>query len=175
MKRLFIALELPDSCKTTLSELDPGIRGLRWLPPDQLHLTLSFLGLVAPPEEDRLRESLSAVTVPPFILPLAHLGVFNARGRPSVLWVGVGSGHPHLFALHQHLQDAVLHAGLRPFQPHVTVARARAVSRQALKPFLRKHAEHEFGLFRVAGFALFSSQLKREGATHRVEMRQAFE
>jgi RNA 2',3'-cyclic 3'-phosphodiesterase len=161
-----------------LLALDPHLSGLRWLPAEQLHLTLSFLGDVEASAEDRLREALREVRVPPFFLPLRGVGVFNSRGRPSVLWAGVGNGHPHLFALHRHIQHTVLHAGLeadlKPFHPHVTVARAKGISRQALQPFLRKHAETEFGLFRVTAFALYSSVLAPEGATHHVEMRQEF-
>jgi RNA 2',3'-cyclic 3'-phosphodiesterase len=177
-KRLFVGLELPSSCKMALVALDPHLTGLRWLPDEQLHLTLSFMGDVEASAEDGLREALFEVRVPPFFLPLRGVGVFDSHGRPSVVWAGVGNGHPHLFALHRRIQDAVLHAGLeadlKPFHPHVTVARAKGISRQALQPLLRRHAETEFGLVRVTGFALYSSVLAPEGATHRVEMRQEF-
>ena len=177
-KRLFVGLELPSSCKLTLVALDPHLSGLRWLPEEQLHLTLSFVGDVEAPAEDRLRDALREVRAPPFFLPLRSLGVFDLRGRPSVVWAGVGTGHPYLFTLHRRIQDAVLHAGLeadlKPFHPHVTVGRAKGISRQALQPFLRSYAETEFGLVKVTGFALYSSVLTPEGATHRVEMHQEF-
>ena len=177
-KRLFAGLELPAYCRTALVELDPGLPGLRWLPEDQLHLTLSFLGDVDAAQEARLREAFAQVRVPPFFLPLRGVGLFSAKGRPSVIWVGVGKGHPHLFVLHRRIQDAVLHAGLepdlKPFHPHVTTGRARGISRQALQPFLRRQADAECGLFEVKGFALFSSVPAPEGATHSVEMRQNF-
>jgi RNA 2',3'-cyclic 3'-phosphodiesterase len=174
-KRLFIGLELPPSCKSSMAEIDPGLHGLRWLAPEQIHLTLSFLGNVDAADEGRLVEELRGVHVPRFFLPLQGVGVFNARGRPSVVWVGVGRGHPHLFALHQHIQSAVLRSGFEPdlksFHPHVTVARARDVSAQALQPFLRTHRETDFGLFEVTEFLLYSSVLHMEGAAHRVEFR----
>jgi 2'-5' RNA ligase len=177
-KRLFIGLELPSACKATLVTLDPRLRGLRWLPADQLHLTLSFLGEVAVSRIDTLHEALDAVRVPPFFLPLSGLGAFSNRGQPSVVWVGVGQGHPHLFALHRHVQDAVLHAGLEPdlksFHPHVTVGRAKGISRAALQPLLRRHAATEFDLFKVTEFVLFSSVVSAEGATHSVEFRKGF-
>jgi 2'-5' RNA ligase len=141
-------------------------------------LTLSFLGDVEAVAEDRLHQALGEVRVPPFFLPLSGVGVFNVRGRPSVVWAGVGKGHPHLFALHRRIQDAVLHArlepDLKPFHPHVTIGRAKGVSRQALQPFLRKYAEADFGMFEVKGFELYSSVLAAEGAIHQVEMRQEF-
>jgi RNA 2',3'-cyclic 3'-phosphodiesterase len=159
-----------------LLSLNPHLNGLRWLPAEQLHLTLSFIGDVEAAAEDRLHEALGEVRVPPFVLPLSGVGVFNVRGRPSVVWAGVGKGHPHLFALHQRIQDAVLHAGLepdlKPFHPHITIGRAKGISRQSLQPFLRKHAEADFGMFEVTGFELYSSVLAAEGAIHQVEMRR---
>jgi RNA 2',3'-cyclic 3'-phosphodiesterase len=177
-KRLFVALGLPQSCKEALLELDPHLTGLRWIPAEQLHLTLSFLGDVDPVAEERLRQALRAVRVPPFLLPLRGVGAFNSRGRVSVVWVGVGKGHPHLFALHRHIQDAVLQAGLeadlKPFHPHITVGRAKDLPAEALRQFLRSHADVEFGIFNVTGFELYSSVLASEGASHRLEMRQDF-
>jgi 2'-5' RNA ligase len=77
--------------------------------------------------------------------------------------------------LHHHLQDAVLRCGLeadlKPFHPHITVARAKDVSRSALRPFLHQHAETEFGMWKVSEFVLFSSVLSSAGATHHVESR----
>jgi RNA 2',3'-cyclic 3'-phosphodiesterase len=177
-KRLFVGLELPASCKTTLLSLDPQLTGLRWVVEEQLHLTLSFLGNVDTLAEDRLREALDRVRVPPFFLPLCGVGVFNVRGQPSVVWAGVGKGHPHLFLLHRRIQDAALHAGLepdlKPFHPHVTVGRAKGISRQVLQPFIRQYAEADLGLFEVTGFGLYSSLLSPAGAIHHLEIRQDF-
>ena len=177
-KHLFVGLGLPRSCKVALLALNPHLCGLRWVPEEQLHLTLSFLGDVQAHAEERLRRALSEVRVPPFLLPLCGVGVFRSRERPSVVWAGVGKGHPHLFALHRHIQDAVLHAGLdadlKPFHPHVTVGRAKGLSMEMLRPFLQSHADSEFGIFRVTGFELYSSVLAPEGASHRLEMRHNF-
>jgi len=97
---------------------------------------------------------------------------------PTVVWAGVGHGHPHLFSLHRRLQDAVLHANLepdlKPFHPHITLGRARGVSRAALKPFLRQYEDAEFGLWKVTGFTLYSSVLSADGSSYSIEMRQKF-
>jgi 2'-5' RNA ligase len=176
-KRLFVGLELPAGIRATLAALDPRIRGVRWVAEEQLHLTMSFLGEVDAPHEEPLREALAAVRVPAFFLPVAGVGTFGGD-RPRTLWAGVGKAHPHLFALHKHIQDAVLHArleaDLKSFHPHITLARMRGVSREVLKPFLRRQAEAEFGLWKVTGFVLFSSVLSTEGSSYTVEMRREF-
>ena len=176
-KRLFIGLELPVSIREELARLDPKVRGLRGIVAEQLHLTMSFLGEVDAAQEERLRDALAGVQVAAFFLPIVGVGAFGGE-RPSVLWAGVGKGHPHLFALHQHIQDAVLHAelepDLKPFHPHVTLGRMRGVSRAELKPFLRRYAETEFGLWKVTGFTLFSSRLTAEGSSYTAEMRWEF-
>lgn len=172
--RLFIGLELPGPCRAALGQLDPKLKGLRWLPAEQMHLTLSFLGEVGAASLEPLCEQLAQVQVPPFFLPLEGAGVFN--GRSLTVWAGVGRGHPHLFALHKRIQDAVLKAGLepdlRPFHPHVTVARSKELSPQALRPFLKRHAQTEHGLFHVNRFVLYSSQLGPEGSRYLVEFTQ---
>jgi 2'-5' RNA ligase len=174
-KRLFIGLELPASIREELGGLELRVKGLRRVSVEQLHLTMSFLGEVDAAHEERLRESLAGVHVPSFFLPVVGVGTFGGE-RPSVVWAGAGKGHPHLFTLHQHIQDAVLHADLeadlKPFHPHITLGRLRGVSRAVMKPFLRRYEETEFGLWKVSGFVLFSSCLTAEGSTYRVEMRR---
>jgi RNA 2',3'-cyclic 3'-phosphodiesterase len=124
-KRLFIALELPESCRESLVRLAAPIRGVRWLAADQLHLTLAFLGDVAGEAEELLKEKLAEVRVPPFLLPIEGVAAFGGP-RPSVIWAGVGTGHPHLFALHKRVHDALFATHfdpeLRSFHPHVTLA-----------------------------------------------------
>ena len=92
--------------------IDPRIKGVRWVGVEQLHLTMSFLGDVDAVREEKLRAAVMKVRVPgAFFLPVTGVGVFGGDW-PKVVWAGVGKGHPHLFSLHQHLQDAVLQAGL---------------------------------------------------------------
>ena len=59
-KRLFVAIDLPDSTRQLLVDLDPHIRGVRWTVPDQMHLTLGFFGDVPDNVEFKLRVKLTA-------------------------------------------------------------------------------------------------------------------
>src|SRR5436305_8647678 len=61
-KRLFVSVELPHAITQLLGELDPHLRGVRWLAPEQMHLTLSFLGDVSAETEEKLRANLCAIS-----------------------------------------------------------------------------------------------------------------
>ncbi|MFL6528465.1 MAG: RNA 2',3'-cyclic phosphodiesterase [Chthoniobacterales bacterium] len=175
MKRLFVAIDLPDSTKQLLAELDPKLRGVRVTDPEQIHLTISFFGNVTAEAEEQLGERLSAIEWKPFFLPITGVGVFPAKGRPNVIWIGVGTGHPHLFQLHKRVQEAALGAGieadLRAFHPHVTIARCREVSADAIRPFLRGHADFHGGMIRVDECYLYSSKLTPAGSIHTRELK----
>jgi RNA 2',3'-cyclic 3'-phosphodiesterase len=169
-KRLFVAIDLPDSTRQLLADLDPDIRGVRWTERDQMHLTLGFFGDVPEDVELKLREKLSAVGFGAFFLPVNGVGAFSLKGAPKIIWIGVGKAHPHLFQIHKRVQEAALAAGiepeLRPWHPHITMARCRGVSAQALRKFLQSNAEFDTGMIRVDAFHLYSSNLTPAGPIH---------
>jgi len=173
-KRLFVSLDLPESVAQMLVRLNPSVPGVRWLAVDQIHLTLAFLGNVAAAAEEKLSANLRAIQFTSFFLPLHGLGSFPASGRPKIIWIGVGRGHPHLFQLHKRVTDAALAAGieadLRPWRPHVTLARCQNVSAQALRPFLHSKEEFDGGLIPIDGFYLKSTHLLPRGSTYHTEL-----
>jgi 2'-5' RNA ligase len=173
-KRLFVSIELPESVRQSLAELDPHLRGVRWLEPRQMHLTLSFLGRVSVETHETLMEKLRGIAWKSFFLPLIGLGIFPGKGWPKIVWIGVGTGHPHLFQLHKRVQEAVLAAGLEPdlrsFHPHVTLARCRDVSPETIRPFLKAHASFDAGLIHVESFQLTSSELRPAGSVYTPEL-----
>ena len=173
-KRLFVSIELPQSFRERLAEMDPHLRGVRWLEPPQMHLTLSFLGSVSGATQEALMEKLRAISWKSFFLPLVGLGTFPSKGWPKIVWIGVGTGHPHLFQLHKRVQEAVLAAGLEPdlrsFHPHVTLARCRDVSPQTIRPFLKTHADFDAGMIHVESFSLNSSLLTPAGSIYATEL-----
>jgi 2'-5' RNA ligase len=174
MKRLFVSIELPQSIRSTLVALDPHLRGVRWLEPAQMHLTLAFLGNLPAHIQETLSEKLQAISWKPFFLPLLGLGTFPSKGWPKIIWIGVGTGHPHLFQLHKRVQEAILATGLEPdlrsFHPHVTLARCREVSPQTIRPFLKSHADFDAGMVHVESFCLNSSQLTPAGSVYTTEL-----
>jgi RNA 2',3'-cyclic 3'-phosphodiesterase len=173
-KRLFVAIDLPESTKQFLIDLDPNIRGVRWTDATQVHLTLSFFGDVPEDVDLALREKLSAIQFGAFFLPITGAGTFPSKGPPKIIWIGVGRGHPHLFQVHKRVQEAALAAGiepeLRPWHPHITIARCRDVAPQSIRKFLQSNVDLDAGMIRVEAFHLYSSKLTPAGPIHTQEL-----
>jgi 2'-5' RNA ligase len=173
-KRLFVSIDVPEFAAQRVAELDPHLRDVRWLAPEQMHLTLSFLGNVSTEIQEALAENLSRISWKAFFLPVVGLGAFPGKGRPNVIWIGVGTGHPHLFQLHKRVQEAALGAGLEPdlrsFHPHITIARCRDVSPERIRPFLKIHAGFDAGMIHVESFGLNSSELTPGGSVYTSEL-----
>ena len=173
-RRLFVAIDLPDSTRQLLEGLDLQIRGVRWIDPAQMHLTLAFFGDAADNIDLALRERLNAIEFGAFFLPITGVGAFSAKGAPKIIWIGVGKAHPHLFQIHKRVHEAALAAGLepelRPWHPHITIARCRDVAPQSLRKFLQSNADLDAGMIRVDAFHLYSSKLTPGGPIHTREL-----
>jgi RNA 2',3'-cyclic 3'-phosphodiesterase len=176
-KRLFVAIDLPQSIRELLVELDPNLRDVRWVQAEQMHLTLGFFGNVTEDVDLRLREKLNAIRFGAFFLPIAGIGTFPpCRGGvpPKIIWLGVGAGHPHLFQIHKRVQEAALAAGLEPelgpWHPHITLARCHHSSAANARPFLKKVSDFDAGMIRVDAFHLYSSKLRPDGSIHTREL-----
>jgi len=173
-KRFFVAIDLPDSTRQLLAGLDPRIRGVRWTDRAQMHLTLGFFDDVPVDVDSALREKLSAIHFGAFFLPVRGVGTFSTKGAPKIIWIGVGNAHPHLFQIHKRVQESALAFGLepdlRPWHPHITIARCRDVSAQSLRKFLNSNAELDAGMIHVEAFHLYSSNLTPAGPIHTREM-----
>src|SRR3954462_11324966 len=89
-KRLFLALALPAPVRKELAALATPLAGVTLTHPDQLHLTLRFLGDVAEEKMERVTEHLATVRVEPFTLPVEGAGAFPLKSPPRTLWVGGG-------------------------------------------------------------------------------------
>ena len=87
--RLFVAIELPDVIKDGLARLTGGLHGAKWADPDQMHLTLRFIGDVDAPQADDIAAALGEVRASAFSAALVGLGEFSSRGRVQTLWAGV--------------------------------------------------------------------------------------
>jgi RNA 2',3'-cyclic 3'-phosphodiesterase len=176
-ERMFIALTLPDAVRGALAALARPLPGVNWTRPEQLHVTLRFLGDVPGDQIEPMIARLAAVQVEPFVLPVEGVGTFPPNRPPRVLWIGVGSGHPRLFQLRQRVDDAVLASGVpldvRTFHPHVTLARCTENAAAAIRHWLHAQRDSAAPPFRVESFDLYASELRPAGAVHTLRRRFA--
>ncbi len=172
MPRLFVAIDFPDAVNRRLAGLCGGVPGARWLPPEQLHLTLRFIGEVEGDAFADIAEALSAIRAAPFTVRLAGVGHFPPRGQPRVLWAGVEDGAA-LADLNRQIESHLRGLGLEPdrrnFAPHVTLARLKQVKLGRVRDFLADHGDFTTESVAIDEFHLYSSTLGARGAVHVIE------
>ncbi len=173
LRRLFVGIPLPDVIPASLSHLQTELPGFRWVPRDHLHLTLRFIGGVDIDLDESIKKVLSSILVEPFILPVCGIGCFPQKGRPRLVWIGVGNAHPRLFQLQSLIEDALIGLGIesetRAYHPHITIARTIKARPGSVRQFVRNQRGFEAPPFKVKSFTLFSSTLDSSGALYRNE------
>ncbi len=174
--RAFVAIPFSDALKSSIAEELSAFRrndaDVRWVNPEQTHLTLRFLGSVERSGIASLSVALedAAARSGRFPLVLSGTGAFPSFSRPRVLWIGVRP-HPGLGALHARVRDALATVGFdpedRPFRPHVTVGRIRR-GREAAAGLIESFSASPFeARCKVGDIALVESVLGPGGARHR--------
>ena len=170
-RRLFVALLPTDPVRSALDSLATGPSAVRWTDPNDLHLTLRFIGNAAPGTEPAIVEALETVQVARFFLDVGEVGQFPPRGRPSVLWAGIGRGHPLLHQLRQQVDDYLLALALPlelgSFVPHLTLGRCRNAPPVAIAHWLKRHRNFAGPIWPVDAFHLMASETLHPGRRYR--------
>lgn len=172
MPRLFVAIDLPDEVKASLIGFTRELPVAKWVGPEELHLTLRFIGEVAQETCSLIKSALSRVSFEAFPLTLRGVGHFPPGKHPRVLWVGMDPGNT-LIRLQQEVELALIDAGIAPderrFSPHITLARLKETAPGMVLRFETTHAALACAPFQVTEFILFSSVLTHQGAIHSKE------
>lgn len=169
MPRLFVAADLPEEAREKLAEISSGLPGADWVPSEQYHLTLRFLGDQDEAALKAIREGLGSVVSPSFYATLRSIGHFPLRGEPEVLWTGVARNE-ELIRLRNKVESLLAAKGVerdtRKFHPHVTLARIRESRGEWVARYIVQHSLFTVPEIPVQSFSLFSSRLTPEGAIH---------
>lgn len=175
MPRLFTALTLPDDVTMWLSGLHGGLKGARWIDPENYHVTLRFIGDVDHATADEIVHALDRVARAPIPLTLSGLGSFGSK-KPHSVWARV-EPTPALMELQGELERLIqrlrLPAEGRRYTPHVTLARLRGTSAAEAADWLSLRGGFFAPTFTADHFALMSSKDSVGGGPYVVEDRFA--
>ncbi len=179
--RAFIAIELPDSVKSTLSQLQDNLKQsgsapVKWVDPHSVHLTLKFLGNIEAGTVPEVTKAISEAArgIAPLRLELGEPGVFPNLRAPRVVWVGLGGETATLSVIQENIENALIPFGFSPerraFSPHLTLGRVRERSspdeRRRLGEAVASLKVDTKLSFTVDSLSLMRSRLTPEGALY---------
>ena len=178
--RIFIALELPESIRERLGQLQGKLKGtenrIRWVNPSLIHLTMKFLGEV---EEKNLEKVIQiarnvAGRFPVFKMEIGKMGVFPSFSSPRVIWVGIEEGKDKLETLAAELEEELGQEGFsrssRKWTSHLTLGRVKVLkARERLKVLLLQHCKEVEGIeVKVKSLSVIKSELTPRGPIYTI-------
>ena len=181
MLRSFIAIEIPVEIQNAISHSTTALQRalpkpiIRWVSPQNVHLTLKFLGDVSPANLERLAEVLKieAAVHGMFSMPVGGIGAFPTSRRARVIWIGL-EAPPALVALQRGVEAASARLGYtredRPFSPHLTIGRVgqnvTAADLQKIRTALDGTSVGSLGMVDVNAIHIFKSDLQPGGSVY---------
>lgn len=176
--RLFVALRLDEKAKDLLADTQQRLatldRAVRWVQPEQIHLTLQFLGEVPDARVPRVAEALDGLAgQAAFDFEIEGIGTFGSPRSPRVIWVGVRMPNPSLMDLQKGCETRLADLGFAPegraFKPHLTLGRVKdfRAGRQIIEAIEGLGPQTIGRLVQVAdAVTLFESILQPRGSLH---------
>jgi len=177
--RTFIAIFPETRLQKELARIQENLKkagaDIKWVEPENIHLTLKFLGPTPvekiPSVVNAIRASAKALA--PFSISLTHLGAFPNVKHPQIIWVAVTQGKESLKSLASRLDENLKSLGFdkeeREFTAHLTLGRSRsALDHPALSEQLQGHAHLPPMTQEVTQIALIKSTLTSKGPVYEI-------
>jgi len=170
--RSFIAIDIDDplivqkivNIQNSLSNLGVNIK---FVEPQNIHLTLRFLGEISSYIIEEIKKILDEITFKSFIMKIEGIGAFPSIARPRVIWLGVTKGSVEVSRIHDEIEGKLRKLRLRPekekFTPHITIGRIRGGNYNRLRNRLWEMKDTVIGDFKVTCIRLKKSTLTSRG------------
>ena len=176
--RTFIALDLPAAIRDQANRLQQLMRqrcpGVRWVKPEQMHLTLKFLGNTRVEQVATILTLLDRITrsIAPFVLDIGGIGAFPTLRNPKVIWAGI-SAEARLVDFHQCIDTELEQLGFpkekRSFSPHLTLGRVKdGTCRKKLVSCIEQYSTEHIGTATASRVIFFRSDLTPSGPVYSV-------
>ena len=178
--RTFIALELPESVRERLGQLQERLKGtenrIKWVNPSLIHLTMKFLGEVKESNLEKVTQVARNVTgrFSIFKMKIGKMGVFPNFSSPRVIWVGIEEGKDKLETLAAELEEKLGQEGFsrssRKWTSHLTLARVKVLKeKEKLKALLLQYCKEVEGIeVKVKSLSVIKSELTPRGPIYTV-------
>ena len=163
--RVFVAIDLPKNLKEKISKIYRDVRGVRgkFVEPENLHITLKFLGEQPPHIVNEISRSLSEISYKSFKISVSGIGTFNNR----VVWLGISDGFESTLEPHSLIDEKLKKIGFekdKNFHPHITILRVKQIlDKGAFTNFLENYSKKHIGSFVAKEFKLKRSILTPQG------------
>ena len=171
--RSFFAFDIEDNRIVRLMSDVQGMLAntgadLKLVTPQNIHLTVRFLGDIHPPMIDAIYEEMKQLSFSPFTIEIRGLGAFPKPNYPRVVWAGIKKGANELADVFEQLEPRLRGLGFKPdnkgFSPHLTIARVRTGRNKArLAEAIRELEDYEFGTVKAECLMLKKSDLTPRG------------
>ncbi len=147
--------------------------GLRLIKPENIHITLRFLGDISITQVDDIHQEMEKISFVPFDIEIKGLGAFPNMRRIRVIWAGIHRGIDELRGIFYQLESGLRNLGFKPdpkgFSPHLTIARVKSGrNRDQLTRLIREFEDYEFGLVKAQCLRLKRSVLTSQGPIYSV-------
>jgi len=183
--RTFIAITLNSEIKQELAKLQSALKqsqaDVKWVNPENIHLTLKFLGEINDEQAAQVKETLDKIApqFKPYEISISGIGAFPKLDHPRSVWVGIGNGKDQTKKIAQAIEDELSKLGFqkddREFKSHLTIGRVRSPkNKQELKTKLQT-LNFKPQTLNVQHITFYKSTLTREGpiytALHKIQLR----
>ncbi|MBU3742006.1 MAG: RNA 2',3'-cyclic phosphodiesterase [Candidatus Kapabacteria bacterium] len=172
--RIFVAIGMPEAIRSRLTPVCQGLPNVRWVPPENMHCTVRFIGEVDDVVARSAIDIVRAISLRPFTVHVRGVGHFPLHATaaaPDVLWVGIEQSEP-LARLVADVNHALTACGLRPdprpFHAHVTVGRCPKASLNDVRAWCRRYHDFDAGHFTVDGVNCYQSVQTPTGPAYRL-------
>lgn len=176
--RLFVAVDIGDAVRREAARVVAALAmkleaaktppRVAWVKPAALHVTIKFLGEVAPEEVERLRRSLAPpIAMAPFDIAWRGIGTFPNNRQPRALWLGVINGAAQLAAIEAEVSKRVAGTAVelddRALLPHLTLGRVKMAGAGVDWPKVLQACEVRSAISHVDKVSLYQSELSHHG------------